>query len=275
MKKLTEKDINTILYLYNDMKFSISKIKNMCGHSHNTIKKYLIENNVDVRGNDINSQKYSFNYEYFDNINCEEKAYWLGFMYADGHIVTEQPQLSLTLSSVDKEHILKFSNCIESNYPIKDYSGRNKNGTENKYSRLIISNKHFYETCKNKGLVPNKTEIIAFPSEINKELIRHFIRGYFDGDGCITKNSKSDKDYKLKICGTDRFLRSVHDIFLSENLLSNKKEVKLRRRWNNDTNNYYTEYGGRIQVNNILNYLYKDCTIYLDRKHELFNKITQ
>mgnify|MGYP002625860766 CR=1 FL=1 len=38
------------------------------------------------------------------------------------------------------------------------------------------------------GAIPNKSLILEFPKDIPNDLIRHFVRGYFDGDGCISKN---------------------------------------------------------------------------------------
>lgn len=275
MKKLSDKDVGVIVNSYTQLNMNMSQIRRKYGYSLNIIKKYLLEHSVNIRDNSVNSQKYSFNHMFFDNIDSEKKAYWLGFMYADGHIVSNQPQLSLTLSSADRGHIVKFDNDISSNYPIKDYHHHNNHGEINNYSRLIISNKHFYNSCINKGLYPRKTEIVSFPSFLTNNLQRHFIRGYIDGDGSITTNGKVGKiAYKIRICGTKNMLTEIHKIFRQNNLLSNPtKNITLNKRHDNNVDNYDTTYGGNIQTKRILTYLYKDCTVYLDRKFEIANKI--
>ena len=83
------------------------------------------------------------------------------------------------MSISDKEHLIEFNKHIKSTYPIKI--------EREKYVKLKISNKHIGNSLINKGCIPKKSLILEFPnlSQVPKFLIRHFIRGYFDGDGCI------------------------------------------------------------------------------------------
>ena len=71
--------------------------------------------------------KYYYNKDFFNKIDTEEKAYWLGFLYADGCIVTRSKckkvtpmSLELVLSSIDINHLYKFLNSLESNIEIKN-----------------------------------------------------------------------------------------------------------------------------------------------------------
>lgn len=67
-------------------------------------------------------KKYQVNENYFEKIDSEEKAYWLGFLYADGNVRMHKNKsgiLKLKLKQSDKKHIEKFSKCLNSNYPIK------------------------------------------------------------------------------------------------------------------------------------------------------------
>ena len=70
----------------------------------------------------IANKKYDVNENYFSSIEGEERAYWLGFLYADGYvrIKGKSGQLTLKLSSKDRDHIVLFNKCLESNYPIKE-----------------------------------------------------------------------------------------------------------------------------------------------------------
>lgn len=82
---------------------------------------------------------YKINESYFEKINSQEKAYWLGFIYADGH-VTEQ-SINISLQVKDINHLQKFLVSINSSHPITTYVIRDK-----KYCRISISNVKF---CRN------------------------------------------------------------------------------------------------------------------------------
>ena len=72
----------------------------------------------------VGNKKYQVDDNYFNLIDTEEKAYWLGFLYADGYVRMKDSrsgQLKLKLSSKDRDHIILFNKCLSSNYPIKDY----------------------------------------------------------------------------------------------------------------------------------------------------------
>ena len=123
----------------------------------------------------------------FDSIDTEEKAYWLGFIYADGNIktVTKKIQtytLNITLKNSDIEHLHKFNIFMSGTVNIR----QNTNSCV-----WAASNKHLWQTLNKYGCTPNKSLTLKFPNENifkSKDLIRHFVRGYFDGDGCISYN---------------------------------------------------------------------------------------
>lgn len=124
----------------------------------------------------------------------------------------------------------------------------------------------------NKGVVDAKSLILKFPTEeqVPKHLIHHFIRGYFDGDGCIaSKITKKDKNeqYTFSVAGSLNFLNICQDILVKEIGLNKNKIVKNRTIFN-------LSYGGNLQVMKIHNYLYKECNdLVLLRKKEKFEKL--
>lgn len=65
----------------------------------------LRKHGVEKRKNQINSRRYSFNENFFEKIDTEEKSYWLGFMAADGFVQTRGNTFGISLSSVDKSHL--------------------------------------------------------------------------------------------------------------------------------------------------------------------------
>jgi len=80
-------------------------------------------------------------------------------------------------------------------------------------SRVCVSNKHFWNTLNDLGCTPRKSLTLKFP-DINifksKDLIRHFIRGYFDGDGCFSYHkSKTKITPVVGFIGTKEMLESI------------------------------------------------------------------
>lgn len=221
----------------------------------------------------LNNRKYSLNENFFDNIDTEEKAYWLGFLYADGSVTDFGAyKTDISLAEKDKDHLEKYRQALESTHPIITRGITFNNKTY--YScRLNISNKAMAEALINKGCVPKKSLILTFPTEeqVPKELRRHFIRGYFDGDGCISYSS-NDHSYNFNILGTYDFLTDIQNEF-AENI-ENYKVTKVSK---DPRSNVYKFQKGRNcgtqNINNIYNYLYKDATIYLDRKKNIFDKV--
>ena len=136
------------------------------------------------------------NYNYFDTIDTEEKAYWLGFLFADGNlsvpsyttkegkIKNGRYKISLELKAEDIEHLKKFAKAIDYEKEIKTVKCSGYDDTT-KRCRLMFNNKHMWNTLNNLGCTPRKSLTLQFPN-ISEKLEIPFIRGYFDGDGCLS-----------------------------------------------------------------------------------------
>jgi intein-encoded DNA endonuclease-like protein len=110
---------------------------------------------------------------------------------------------------------------------------------------------------KKHGIVTKKTYNLEFPN-IPEYLKKHFVRGFFDGDGWI---SVSNKDIKFGFCGTYEMMKSINEFFDKENIKICKQKTI-----------YTIVYGGTRQVPQLLHIIYDDATIYLDRKYNLYKK---
>ncbi len=218
----------------------------------------------------------SYDDHVFDCIDTEEKAYWLGFLYADGYICADPLEggshykMELTLAQADKEHLRKFALFMS-------YTGEisakkiNRNSKEFTAARIAINSKHLWNTLNNYGCTPRKSLTLQFPDKSifkSKDLIRHFIRGYFDGDGSLGIYSvkESVSCYKhnkpqTSVAGTPEFLGMVYKIY------SNSKKGSFYST-SKDTHNktWILEFSCK-EAFKFANYLYKDSTIFLDRKY--------
>lgn len=221
-----------------------------------------------VRSNKINSRRYKINHDFFEKIESEKTAYWLGFIYADGFLSNRKYQkvIGISLGSRDKNHLAKFLEDTDANYLVKDYKTTSGYKNNISYSRVYITSEKMFSDLLKAGVLEKKSLKLQFPTWMPSTLKSHFIRGYFDGDGSFAKNSKGT--YTIKMCGTKEFLKSVLKIFGKENL-------KLHKARKDKKNTYYISICGMKQIKRIADYLYNDATIYLDRKHERYNLIKQ
>ena len=200
---------------------------------------------------------YNFNTTYFKNIDDEHKAYWLGFIYADGSISTINRSHSLTieLNKVDLIHLKKFRNDIKSNHPITTRSNRNN------MCAIRVSSAETITNLKEYGCIENKTENGYLTEKIfnmENDYKKAFLRGYLDGDGYIDK-----KRYRI--------IYTIKSETIAQQLQKMIKEIcnitfKIRKE-----KSYY-----RLLIENkkdtlaFLNCIYKNATIFLNRKYEIY-----
>jgi intein/homing endonuclease len=200
------------------------------------------------------SRKYSLNENYFDEIDTEEKAYILGFLYADGNVSKKKYTIQISQSIKDGDILDKISS--NSSTPIKIY----KNSFKRNYKLFSINSKHMVLKLRELGLNPAKTFTITYPKWIKLNLQRHFIRGYFDGDGCIYYNNKR---LEFILVGRLNFIQNIQNILMKE---CDLKQIKIRK----ERNVYRLNYCGNIQCLRIFDWLYKNSNIYLERKYNKF-----
>jgi len=264
-KKLTTQQINSIIDLYES---GIGSVK--IGRELRVGKKIVIntlkENSIPI----IGTKRYFSNENYFENIDTEEKAYWLGFLFADGYVRIRKEkygEVKLKLQLNDIKHIELFKKSLKSTNIIKIYNNpyRYKDKTKmiSSASISIYSTKMVNDLIK-LGCVEKKSKVLYFPI-IKKELTQHFIRGYFDGDGSIYLNKKNRLEYYI-CSGSRHFLSSIQKVFNSigitqQSLSKNSNGVYLLRSYRiNDLKRIY-------------NYFYNESSIFIERKKMIFENV--
>lgn len=201
--------------------------------------------------------KYEYNKNFFENIDTEEKAYWLGFIAADGNIRKDFHKLRIELNIQDKQHLEKFRSAIQGNMPIKEWI-RLKN-----HSCYIEINS--VKMCKDLfqyGITPNKSLSLRIDFEkIPQELQHHLIRGYFDGDGSLNMYEKDGYEYwEINFIGTQHFLTYIMDFFNKKHKISTCG------------NNFRFNFKKGEDIKDILDILFNNATTFLDRKKEKYDK---
>lgn len=195
----------------------------------------------------------------FESISTEEDAYWLGFIFADGYI-SDKGFLEISLKSTDYEHLIKFAD-----YCNFDRDKVIKKQAVGEYYRCRIGfkvKKEIKERLNSLGVVPRKSLILRYP-EIPEHLSKHFIRGYFDGDGCINVRkprtlNNTLREVAVSILGTKEFLDEV-------NKRTNSPLKKITRR-----DNIHTLRLSCREARKFLKLIYEDSKIHLNRKYEKY-----
>lgn len=224
---------------------------------------------------------HKFNHNYFKFINTEEKAYILGFLYADGY--NSDKQVIIEQLEQDVDILEKINRALNADNQII----RNVQKVNNKIKcRLCYSSVEMCTDLANLGCFRNKSLTCTFPTFLDKSLIRHFIRGYFDGDGCVwvgKRKTMTVKDktrasgfrerivqnVKFTITGNATFINSLQDELVQ---MLGLRKTKLNFSKANDPNNNTCaqvctmEYSGRKQMQSFYDYMYEGASIWGNRK---------
>ena len=233
------------------------------------IYDYMKNHNIHYKNG--HGRKHHFNEDYFASINTEHKAYWLGFLYADGCVTTSEPsclspnRLSINLSFKDRIILEKFLNDINADYAICDYMPNEKTYGNTMMSKIDVNSKKLCFDLIKHGCIPNKTKFLQFPfCSLNENTYPHFLRGLFDGDGSITIGRK--KNPSFQITGYPPFLLEVQQILIKFCDITLTKLYRYPKK--HDVADLC--YSGIINCKKIFNYLYQNdtATIFLPRKYD-------
>lgn len=244
--------LNAVEYFQRN-KISITKCAKMFNIHRETLAKYLNEYELHE-----DRRSYNVNQDYFETIDTEEKAYWLGFITADGCIKEDNNQLSIGLSRKDINHLQKYRQALNAEHPIKLETSKVK-GKEYETCYVRIQNKKIYDDLLNLNIEPKKS-MNEIPANISEELIPHYIRGMFDGDGWLSWNNN---------CSEIGFGMG-YDIleFIKENVQTsaNVKEYNILPY----KSIFRYRITSKVEIRKMLSYMYSNATIYLDRKYEKY-----
>lgn len=210
------------------------------------------------------------NVDFFTVIDREDKAYWIGFIAADGyvHVKGAGKTLYIELSSADKEHLLNFADIFD--HKIRERSRKQRSG--------YISNMVFCTICCaplcddliEKGIIPRKSYSVNLKSvmdHVPSDLMNHFVRGYFDGDGSIHFDKK--KSAHLSFTSNYSFLERLRAEILQYVSVSCPA---LRKTSGGNGISHSLTWEGNNQAFKLAQWLYQDASIYLKRKRLIFEQ---
>lgn len=253
-----------ILESYINKGIPVTEIAEKLKKSTSTIFRYMKEYEIKSSIGSQGARKQKFNENFFEVIDTEEKAYWLGFIAADGCIYTESSgthRLQINLKGSDIDHLNKFQKAIGSRYKIVE-----KLVKTSPVCQLKVNSKKMCNDLRELNVIERKS-IIFNPPILREELKRHFARGYWDGDGWIKDTKRRNQNgyrYNIGIVGGHNAIN-----YFKENIPTEFHIYKLKC---ND-NVLSLETSSKSAIIEMYDYLYKDATIYLDRKKDKYENI--
>ena len=211
---------------------------------------------------------------FFQNIDTDEKGYFLGLLITDGNIfqynsATHQINVNLTLQESDKYILEKFQKAVQSNRKITN-DGRG-------CCQVMVLSTIMAKDLEQYGVIPQKTFTIRFPFNVPKQYYNAIFRGIIDGDGSIgfySQPGKKAHSKSIRLCSASKeFLQDI------QMLLFQELNIRPRSIRQEKENLWTIGYGAKNDLEKIISWMYKDSTIYLSRKKEkcdlILNEISQ
>lgn len=213
--------------------------ENYATHSLSELATYFgrSEKSVQVKASRIGIAKrlHSQDDTYFDCIDSHGKAYWLGFIAADGYVIDSPEQrnyeLGIELAASEHLHLAKFLNAVHSDQDIcyrsrKTFKSR---GNDTSYDTCFIRiySQRIVRALERLGVVPRKSFVVTLPG-LPSQYIGDYIRGYFDGNGSfclkyVTSASGTQHEYmRAKFIGAStEFFDSLYSILTQNGIACN------------------------------------------------------
>lgn len=264
-KILTEEKIQQIQQYYLSKPMGLKEIENKFHISHPTairalkdIPKYPKNKvfNPDLREN------------YFETIDSEDKAYFLGYIIGDGNVFTDyckngySAMISITTNEEDIEILKSFVKQVKVNTTI----GNDGRGAR---QAVVRSNKMAQDLAQY-GVIPRKTLITYLPTNIPKEYMKDLVRGICDSDGSIgaqpLKNNPNKFNHWISFCGTKQLMEDISNYCFNNLSLTHKSTVY---EYANKTLSE-TKFKNIADMHSVGMWMYDNSNFFLSRKKNKF-----
>lgn len=262
-KEEIEKDI---CKLYQEEEQTLTFISRMYHCRIEAIKNVLEKYEIPIKRRGLSKNR-NMQEDFFDIIDSEEKAYFLGLMFSDGNVTLDKngkrnPQIRLQLKISDI-HILQDFRTLLNMHSNLTYDKRK--GKES--ACLSFRSKHMADTLSKYGIIPNKTYLTKHLPEVPELFLKHFLRGLLDGDGSIYQETKSQK-FRVDFCS---YHKSICEDFRNLcNTFLEKKNTNIIAKYGTA---YHIRFNSQDSVKQLVTVLYKDSKISLARKYSLAERI--
>lgn len=263
----TYKNEPLVLDMYINQNKAMQIIQKELKMRRETIRKILLKNNIKILSCSEQNQ-YKINENYFEIIDSDEKAYWLGWLFSDGNISGRRIRLGLQMRDI--KVLENFKKCLSSEIPISIYTVKHGKLIGHQYCHLDINNKKMSNDLRKYGMIERKSLILEYPKNLNNQFFFAFMRGYIDGDGSIGIHKSGKKQFKkfsVDFISSKKFifqtiekLRNLGFIFRPTHNKKHHKDV------------YRATNCHKIQIIEFLSKLYENSSMItrLDRKYQKY-----
>lgn len=258
-KSYTKREENEIISLYLKGYSTIAIAEEKYGISSGGVTSILKRNNISLRSLKETNRRYSIDHNSFSFNSVyeitEEQAYWVGFLMGDGNVTIRKrgcPRITIQLHKKDKDHLIKFKNFLKAENPVKDAKNKNR-----EHYRIQVTSCEIAYDLSKFGVVPNKTLIANIKLLKNN---KHFWRGLIDADGSIKYNLKKNK-YLVSLTGSKNI---IYDFC---KYVNNNFGTKINPSARKNTNGVFQTGTAGTRIRNLIEYLYRDSIVSLDRKN--------
>lgn len=264
-KIITSELKQEIIKYYLSQPMTMKQVEDKYELSHPTITKILkdVPRYSKAKLNNPNA-----NERFFKNIDSEEKAYFLGLLISDGNVFKDstgrQASISITLDLNDEYILQKFKEVLNVNTSIsKDGRG---------CGQIAIRSNSMADDLKQYGVVPRKSYITYLP-KLNDIYMSHLIRGILDGDGSILAKPSPKQDghnrylHSISFCGSHQLMEDIAKYLY--NNLQLKQPIQVYDYQDKNLSDIHIQ--NYEDMEKVGDWLYKDATIYLVRKNNIYN----
>lgn len=213
------------------------------------------------------------NEKYFESIKTEEQAYILGFLYADGYNSVKRGRFVIALKAEDKLILERMRDCMEADHIIRIRTYARNDGYSahtdgmKTMAYFEVNSRKMSNDLVSYGCGQGKSDRIRFPRQLPQNLWRHFLRGFFDGDGCISKKAMGRHvAFIATIISNPAFIEDIKSILDKKFETSFFVAKKM-------TKTHTLMVGGNVKAKKLLDWMYEGATISLDRKMALYQEL--
>jgi len=253
MKRLSEEQISEAIHLYTAGGLSYKKIGDRFGVSDNSIRGLLKRRGVTPRTLSESHRRIECNHGYFGQMLDEQRAYWIGFLLADGGITKrsygQTNRVTCRLAPCDIGHLRKLLSALGSGHKITDVGHQGV--------QLSISSSEMVQDLSKHHVSPRKSANHQFSKAIPENLLKHYFRGYFDGNGGISRHRSSK--WSINCAAGENFLIAFRD-WIGGQIGGHPAKISFA------DGIHRIAWAGTHRCREILDLMYHDASIYLERK---------
>lgn len=241
---------------------STADLARVYGVERQIIRNHLVRWGVSVRG--VRHHAYPVNEHFFDEIDSEKKAWCLGLMMADGYNRSKTGIVQLALT--DHEMVRTFAEAID--WGGKCFTKPARKPTHKSQLCVSVGSRTMSDALTRLGCVQRKTYIAEFPSEefVPDHLHRHMIRGWLDGDGCISGDKNRPNWWSVSIVGTEAVCRGISEASMKAIGVPGTLSIIRRKTYSP----WVFAVGRKEHRELFCDWIYRDATVFLARKRDKY-----